>query len=103
MPERPTLALRPTALPYGTPKHDFKVVWKSDLYGERYVGRIRRAYEQTHNGEVWVWHVIPVTPTRPGCDGQSKSRQEAQAAFRKAFERFCGDEGDLDRAFPPRP
>ena len=36
-------------------------------------------------------------------NGRRDSLKEAQAAFRKAFERFCEDAGDLQRAFQATP
>jgi len=96
------LVLRPTVLHNSRPKNDYAVIWKSD-FGERRVGRIRLASEQSFQGTVWVFHLQADIPVPPWCNGRADSLKGAQAAFRQVFEKFCSDAGDLTRAFRAKP
>jgi hypothetical protein len=96
------LALRPTVVNGNQYKDDYAVIWRSD-FGERRVGRILRV-ESSGVGTAWAFHLqadIAVPP--PWGNGRADSLKAAQAAFRKAFERFCDDAGDLSRAFESPP
>jgi hypothetical protein len=66
------------------------VIWTSDEFGARRVGRIHLAGEHD-GGERWTWAVNPPMPIPTWCHGITKSRDAAMAAFRRSFERFHAD------------
>jgi hypothetical protein len=97
------LALRPTEINETRYKHDYCVVWKSEIYGERHAGRIRLATEREWAGEVWEFSLQPIIAVPAYGNGSAPTLKEAQQKFRAAFERFCRDDaGDLGKAFPRR-
>lgn len=100
MPEPPQLKLRPTVINGNRTRNDYSVIWTSIEWGERHVGRIRLATEQSFRGTVWLYDVQPVTPIGSEGSGSTDSLKGAQARFRSAFERYCDGIGDLNRAFP---
>ena len=95
------LSLRNTVINGTRYKNDFIVVWKSD-FGERRVGRIRLASEGS-SGKVWTFHVYADIPVPPWCNGRADRLKEAQASFRRVFEKFCADAGDLSKVFRAKP
>jgi hypothetical protein len=94
------LVLRPTIINNRRYRNDYNVVWHGDL-GERRVGRIRLT--ESAAAPVWTWNLIADVPVPPSCNGRADSLKATQARFRKAFERFCDDAGDLSRAFQSSP
>ena len=81
-------------------QNDYKVVWKSD-FGERRVGRIRLAESSAQRR--WEYHLYADIPVPPWGSGRADSLKDAQAAFRKVFEKFCDDAGNLSKAFQTTP
>jgi hypothetical protein len=57
------LALRPTVIEGNHYTDDYTVIWKSD-FGERRVGRIRRA-ESSGAGPLWVYYLQANIPALP--------------------------------------
>jgi hypothetical protein len=82
-----TLSLRLTVWDHGPAKDDYEVIWTSDEFGARRVGRIRLAGEHD-SGERWEWAINPPMPVPAWGHGLARSRQMATAAFRRVFERF---------------
>jgi hypothetical protein len=81
------LLLRPTTFDDGPRKNDFAVIWASDEYGARRLGRVRLTGE--HDGaERWEWAINPPMPVHAWARGLARSRELATAAFRRAFENF---------------
>ncbi len=86
------LRLSPTIMNGRRLKDDFAVLWNSDQFGERRIGRIRLAGEaNTAQGEVWAWHLQPPLPVPGYGNGRADSLDEAKAAFRGAFEKFYAE------------
>jgi hypothetical protein len=75
------LSLRSTTFDDGPRKDDFAVIWTSDEYGARRVGRVRFTGE--HEGaERWEWTINPPMPVPAWGHGLAPSRGLATAAFR---------------------
>jgi hypothetical protein len=81
------LALRTTTFDDGPRRDDFAVIWTSDEFGARRVGRIRLAGEHD-GGERWEWAINPPMPVPAWGHGLARSRPMATAAFRRVFERL---------------
>ncbi len=96
------LALRPTVIDGNHYRYDYTVVWKSP-FGERRVGRIRRADSGGLGPVTWVYYLQANIPVPPSANGRASSLKEAEAAFRKSFGRFCDDADDLSKAFRSAP
>jgi hypothetical protein len=83
------LSLRPTIINGRPVANDFAVIWRSESFGARRVGRIRLAEEQNwRDGETWVWAINPPMPVPAWGHGTARSREKATAAFRRVFDRF---------------
>ena len=82
-----TLLLRPTTFDDGPRAEDFSVLWTSDEFGCRRVGRIRRV-NQHRDEDRWEWAINPPMPVPAWCHGLAHSRDQATAAFRRSFERL---------------
>jgi hypothetical protein len=84
------LALRPTDINGTKYENDYSVIWTSEQFGARRVGRIRLATEQNwkRDGEHWTWSIHPPMPIPPWGNGMARSLPLAQEAFRRAFERL---------------
>jgi hypothetical protein len=86
------LSLRPTIIGDRPLPNDFSVIWMSESFGARRVGRIRLATEHnTRDGETWVWSISPPMPVPTWGHGLARSRELATTAFRRAFENFHRD------------
>lgn len=81
------LSLRYTIFADGPRKDDYQVIWTSDEYGARRVGRIRLASEHAQ-AERWEWAINPPMPVPAWGHGLARSRLLAAAAFRRVFEKF---------------
>jgi hypothetical protein len=82
-----TLSLRPTTFDDGPRTDDFQVIWTSEEFGVRRVGRIRWAQEHRDSNR-WKWAINPPVPVPAWGHGIARSRLLATAAFRRVFERF---------------
>lgn len=91
---------RPTTINRNKLKNDYIVVWRSD-FGERRVGRIMLT--ESNSSPVWVYHLQADIAVPPSGNGRADTLKQAQASFRRAFERFCDDAGDLSTAFRATP
>jgi hypothetical protein len=89
------LALRPTVINGHKFDNDFAVIWTSEQFGANRVGRIRLSSSSAWQREdTWDWHINPPLPIPPWGNGNARSLELAQAAFRRAFERFHHDTSD---------
>ena len=63
---------------------DFVVIWTSDAFGARRVGRIRLATEHAEK-ERWEWTINLPMPVPSWGRGIARSRPMANAAFQRSF------------------
>jgi hypothetical protein len=83
-----TLTLRRTTFDDGPRQDDFAVIWTSEEFGARRVGRIRLAEQNGSEGNRWEWAINPPMPVPAWGHGLTRSRGLATVAFRRAFENF---------------
>lgn len=76
------LFLRPTVIADDTLRDDYVVV-----YEDRHIGRIRLASER--NPAMWTYGITVPLPIPAYGNGRAHDLEEATAAFRAAWERFC--------------
>src|SRR5947209_19186392 len=84
------LSLRPTIINDRPLANDFRVIWTSDSFGARRVGRIRLATGHAE-ADRWEWTINPPMPVPAWGHGLARSRELATAAFRRMFEKFHQD------------
>ena len=78
------LVLRRAAL---NDRHDdFAVVWETERWGPRRIGRIRLATESSEG--MWLWYINPPLPVPPWGSGQAIMLDDAKAQIKDAWARF---------------
>jgi len=81
------LSLHPTIVGNRPMPNDFVVIWTSDSFGARRVGRIRLATQHLL-AERWEWSINLPMPVPAWGHGIARSRPMANAAFKRIFEKF---------------
>ena len=66
---------------------DYSVLWITERFGKWRIGRIRFASELSSRDK-WTWVINLPVPIPSSCQGRASSLEEAQAAFRRAWEVF---------------
>jgi hypothetical protein len=77
------LKLRPTVIGGEKLANDFVV-----LFEGRSIGGIRQAQERVGHNPGWDWAINPPLPIPPWGNGSADSLEQANGAFRAAWERF---------------